>query len=59
MSYQVDIEIEGRPPYQVSTTSMIPNQMSRSVLPGASLELRVDPTNPQSFAIVVPGQLPS
>lgn len=51
----VDIEIPGYPPYQLSTTAFVPTNLVRDVLPGATVELRVDPKKPNRIAIVGPG----
>jgi hypothetical protein len=52
---QIDVEIPGRAPYEVSTTTVFPVNLSRDVLPGATVELRVDPRNPNQIAIIGPG----
>jgi hypothetical protein len=51
----VDIEIPGRAPYETSASPYIPINLVRDVLPGATVELRVDPKNPNVIAIVGPG----
>lgn len=51
----MDIEIPGRPPYQANVTPFIPTNLARDVLPGATVELRVDPQRPLMVAIVGPG----
>ena len=51
----MDIEIPGRPPYQANVTPFIPTNLARDVLPGATVELRVDPKRPLRVAIVGPG----
>jgi hypothetical protein len=52
---RIDIEIPGREPYEVNATPAIPINLVRDVLPGATVELRVDPRNPSNIAIVGPG----
>jgi DNA-directed RNA polymerase subunit RPC12/RpoP len=49
-----DIDVPGREPFQLQTTTAIPASLLRGVLPGASLELRLDPTNAQNLAVVGP-----
>ena len=51
----IDVEIPGRAPYEVATTTIFPINLSRDVLPGATVELRVDPRNPNNLAIIGPG----
>jgi hypothetical protein len=51
----IDVEVPGKPPYVVNGPLMIPLNLVRDVLPGATVELRVDPTNPQKIAVVGPG----
>ena len=51
----VDVEMAGRAPYQVSCRGLIPKMMVRSALPGTFVELRVDPTNSGTVAVVGPG----
>ncbi len=54
-SIRIDIEIPGRAPYEVGSLAWIPMNCVRDVLPGATVELRVDPQKPNSFMIVGPG----
>ena len=51
----IDVEIPGRPPYTVTTMVMVPSNLSRDVLPGATVELRVHGRNNSRIAIVGPG----
>ena len=51
----MDVEIPGRPPYEVSVTVLVPLNLVRDVLPGATVEVRVDPRDPTQIAIVGPG----
>jgi len=57
-SVVLDVELPGQPPYQLGAMPLIPVSMIRSVLPGVSVQLRIDPKNSQSVAIVAPGNLP-
>jgi len=54
-SVVIDVEIPGREPFVVSVTPWIPMNLVRDVLPGATVELRVDPSRPDRIAIVGPG----
>ncbi len=51
----IDIELPGQAPYQATVTALIPLNLVRDVLPGATVEVRVDPSNPNNIAIVGPG----
>ena len=51
----LDVEIPGRPPYEVSVNALIPSNLVRDVLPGATVELRIDRAKPGRIAIVGPG----
>jgi hypothetical protein len=51
----IDVEIPGQEPYQVIGQPLIPLFLSRDVLPGATVELRVHPTDKTKIAIVGPG----
>lgn len=51
----IDVEIPGQPPYEVSATPVIPINFVRDVLPGSTVELRLDPNNPSRMAIIGPG----
>lgn len=51
----IDVEIPGKAPYEINATPVIPINLVRDVLPGATVELRVDPKNPAKMAIVGPG----
>jgi hypothetical protein len=51
-SLVLDIEVPGRPPYEVSLSTMIPRICE--ALPGATLDLRVDPAKPDNLAVVGP-----
>ena len=51
----VDVEIPGQQPYEINTSAVIPLNLVRDVLPGATVELRIDPKNPSKIAIIGPG----
>ena len=51
----IDIEVPGQPAYEAMVTALIPLNLVRDVLPGATVELRVDPKDPNNIAIVGPG----
>jgi len=51
----IDVEIPGQQPYEVTTDLIIPSNLDRDILPGATVELRVDSRNPSRMAIVGPG----
>lgn len=50
----LDVELPGQAPFEVRTQPLIPGSLAKSVLPGAALELRVDPQNPSDLVIVGP-----
>ncbi|HEV7556956.1 MAG TPA: hypothetical protein VGO00_15930 [Kofleriaceae bacterium] len=54
-SVTIDVEVPGQAPYEVTTNLIIPSNLDRDILPGATVELRVDPRNPSRMAIVGPG----
>jgi hypothetical protein len=49
---KLDVEVPGRPPYEVSLTPLIPRICE--VLPGSSLDLKVDPADPKNITVVGP-----
>jgi hypothetical protein len=51
----IDVEIPGEPPYELTANPYIPKNLSRVVLPGATVELRVHPRDRSQIAIVGPG----
>lgn len=51
----IDVEVGGQAPYEVMVNALIPLNLVRDVLPGATVELRVDPNDPSNIAIVGPG----
>ena len=53
----LDIEVPGQAPYMVRGQQLIPTALLRRVLPGATLQVRVDPGNPSNIALPTPGQI--
>lgn len=51
----IDIEIPGQPPYEINASPIIPLNLVRDVLPGATVELRIDRGNRSNMAIIGPG----
>lgn len=52
----IDVEIPGQPPYEVRTVARFPTCLRADVLPGATVELRVNPRNRNApVSIVGPG----
>ena len=51
----IDVEIPGEQPYELSVVALIPLNLVADVLPGATVELRVDPRNRNQVVIVGPG----
>ena len=51
----IDVEIPGTPPYEMACALLIPSQLRNDILPGATVELRVDPKNRKSIAVIGPG----
>ena len=51
----IDVEVPGQQPYVVDVSALIPRNMARDVLPGVTVEVRVDPQNPMNVTIVGPG----
>jgi hypothetical protein len=49
----IDIEVAGQPPYELTTTLLIPLNLVRDVLPGATVELRLGSRN--QVVVVGPG----
>lgn len=56
-SLVLEVDIPGQPPYEVSVQPLIPRGMLRNILPGATIDIRVDPMNPQRVAVVLPGNM--
>ncbi len=53
----LDVEMPGRPPFQIQGQPLIPKYFVRNVLPGTFVELRMDSSKPQNFAVVGPGNV--
>jgi hypothetical protein len=51
----IDVEIPGKEPYETSVMILIPINLVRDVLPGSTVELRIDSRNPSKMAIIGPG----
>jgi hypothetical protein len=51
----IDVEVPGQAPYVVSTMAVVLSTLRNDVMPGATVELRVDPKNKKNLAIVGPG----
>jgi len=51
----IDVEIAGQAPYECTCSLSIPANLRPLVLPGATLELRVDPGSSQNIAVFGPG----
>lgn len=49
---RVDIEARGMAPFVIDTNVYIPTNLVRDVLPGSTMELRINPTN-QTMVLVV------
>lgn len=52
---RIDVEVPGQPPYEVDTMVQFPSNMSQTILPGATVELRVDPKKKDRLVISGPG----
>jgi hypothetical protein len=51
----IDVEVPGEPPYEANVPVSFPVSLKGDVLPGATVEVRVDPKDPNKIAIVGPG----
>lgn len=51
----IDVEIPGQAPYQVRAQAYVPINLRSDVMPGATVELRVDKKDKSAIAIVGPG----
>ena len=54
-SVQIDVEIDGRPPFEVSTLLEIPSRFVNDVLPGATVAIRLNPDYPATMKVLGPG----
>jgi hypothetical protein len=52
---QIDVEVPGKAPYVIDATPYIPTNLVRDVLPGATVELRIDRSDRSKIAIIGPG----
>ena len=50
----IEIDISGQAPYEVTNTFLVPRGMVEP-FPGCSLDVAIDPANPQSVAVLGPG----
>jgi hypothetical protein len=50
----LEIEVDGREPYEVSGVFLVPRGLIDPV-PGSSLDVAVDPRNPQTLVVLGPG----
>lgn len=53
-SARVDVEADGIAPYEINTDVYIPGNLVRDVLPGSTMELRIDPSNPGWVIVIGP-----
>lgn len=51
----IDVELPGQPPYEIDQLVSFPTNMGKLILPGSTVELRVDPKNRKNVLIVGPG----
>jgi hypothetical protein len=51
----IDVEIPGRAPYQTDCSIAVPARLCRLIVPGATLELRVNPNDRNAIAVFGPG----
>jgi hypothetical protein len=54
---RIDVELPGQPPYEIDDWVQFPTNMSGAILPGATVELRVDPKKHKRVVISGPGVL--
>jgi hypothetical protein len=50
----VDVEVPGLPPFEIRTQLYIPTNLVRDVLPGSTVELRIDPSNQTKVLVIGP-----
>jgi hypothetical protein len=50
----IDVEIPGRAPYQTDCSISVPARLCRLIVPGATLELRVNPNDRNGIAVFGP-----
>ena len=51
VGFQLEVEVDGRPPYQVSHRQRVPRLMVAQVQPTATFAVRVNPADPHDLAI--------
>jgi hypothetical protein len=51
----IDVELPGQQPYRIDGPVFVPANMRRLILPGATVELRVDPSSRGNIAVYGPG----
>jgi hypothetical protein len=51
----IDVEVPGQAPYVANLDVVFPTSLRGDVLPGATVEVRVDPKNAQNLCIIGPG----
>lgn len=51
---RVDIEVRGVAPFELQTNVYIPSNLVRDVLPGSTMELRINPSNYAMVLVVGP-----
>ena len=54
-SVSIDLEVPGKPPYERRARLIVPSRMVDDILPGATLEVRIDRWNSFLIAVVGPG----
>jgi hypothetical protein len=52
---RIDVELPGEAPYEIDDWVQFPTNMSGNILPGATVELRVDPKKKNRVVISGPG----
>jgi hypothetical protein len=52
---RIDVELPGQAPYEIDQQVSFPTNMGKLILPGSTVELRVDPKNNRKVMIVGPG----
>jgi hypothetical protein len=52
---RMDVEIDGRPPFEVRSVASIPMRFVPDVLPGATVAIRIHPRRPGTLQVIGPG----
>ena len=52
---RIDVELPGQAPYEIDQLISFPTNMGKLILPGSTVELRVDPKNRKNVMIAGPG----